>query len=83
MQEYSQQFVQSIKTRLIQVLDPEKVGNVADIIFYELKDYDLVKKNTDIVPYENANERVLNLIIITPSVVCGLTVKDSIFRNVW
>lgn len=60
MQEYSQQFVQSIKTRLIRVLDPEKVGNVADIIVYELKDYDLVKKNTDIVPYENANERILN-----------------------
>lgn len=60
MQEYSQQFIQAIKNRLIQVLDSEKVGNVVDIIVYELKDYDLAKKNTDIVPYVNANERILN-----------------------
>ena len=58
-----QVFVQSLKNRLATMVDSETASNIIDVLIYELKDYDLTKKTTEIVPYEDDNERALKAFI--------------------
>ena len=63
MVDSSERFMVSIKARLAEIVDADKVGQVIDVIVYELRDYDLQKKSTEIVPYCDDNERIIKSFI--------------------
>ncbi len=54
-----QVLVQSLKNRLATMVDSETASNIIDVLIYELKDYDLTKKTTEIVPYDDENQRII------------------------
>lgn len=52
-------FIQAIKTKLAHLVDADTAEKVVDIVTLELKDYDLAKMSTELVPYDDENQRVV------------------------
>ena len=59
MADNSERFLQSMKLRLAEIVDADTASTILDVMCYELRDYDLTKKSTEIVPYECDNLKVL------------------------
>lgn len=59
MHDNSEQFIQAMKMRLAAMVDSETAGDIIDVIVYELRDYDIAKKTTEIVPYCDDNEKAI------------------------
>lgn len=54
-----EQFIQAIKTKLAHLVDADTAEKVIDMVTLELKDYDLAKRSTELVPYDDENQRVV------------------------
>lgn len=54
-----EQFIQAIKTKLAYIVDADTAEKVVDIVTLELKDYDLAKRSTELVPYDDENQKVI------------------------
>lgn len=54
-----EQFIQAIKTKLAYLVDADTADKVIDIVTLELKDYDLAKRSTELVPYDDENQKVI------------------------
>ena len=54
-----EQFIQAIKTKLADFTDAGTADRVVNIVALELKDYDLAKMSTELVPYDDENLRVI------------------------
>lgn len=52
-------FIKAVQLHLINVVDSDTVSAIVDAISYELKDYDIVKKTTEIVVYDDDNNKIL------------------------
>lgn len=59
MHDNSEQFIQAMKMRLAAIVDPDTAGSIIEALVYELRDYDLTKKTTEIVPYCDDNDKAL------------------------
>lgn len=59
MAENGERFIQSMRMRLAEIVDAETASTILDVMCYELKDYELTKKSTEIVPYEGDNVKVI------------------------
>lgn len=59
MAENGERFIQSMRMRLAEIVDAETASTILDVMCYELKDYELTKKSTEIVPYDGDNIKVL------------------------
>lgn len=59
MSDYREVLVRSIEESLLTILSPDTIKNVSDRIICILNDYEVTKKCTDIVPYNDSNERIL------------------------
>ena len=54
-----EQFIQTIKSRLADIVDADTAEKVIDIVTLELKDYDLAKRSTELVVYDDKNQKVI------------------------
>lgn len=54
-----EQFIQTIKSRLADIVDADTAEKVIDIVTLELKDYDLAKRSTELIVYDDENQRVI------------------------
>lgn len=54
-----EQFIQAIKTKLAYIVDADTADKVIDIVTLELKDYDLAKRSTELVVYDDENQKVI------------------------
>ena len=54
-----EQFIQAIKTKLAYLVDADTAEKVIDMVVLELKDYDLAKRSTELVPYDDENQKVI------------------------
>lgn len=52
-------FIQAIKTKLAYLVDADTAEKVIDMVTLELKDYDLAKRSTELVVYDDENQRVI------------------------
>ena len=59
MAENGERFIQSMRMRLAEIVDAETASTILDVMCYELKDYELTKKSTEIVPYDGDNIKAL------------------------
>lgn len=59
MQESRDELIQTLKLRLATIVDVDVIGDIINIVTYELNNYDVTKKTTEIIPYADDNERVL------------------------
>lgn len=57
--DYKAAFVRDVEERLVRRYDPDDVAIISNIIICALNDYDMSARCTDIVPYDDENERVL------------------------
>ena len=60
MHDTCEQFIQQMKVRLATMVEPEKAYEIIEVMTYELRDYDMVRKTTDIVPYCDDNQKAVN-----------------------
>lgn len=58
MADNGDRFIQSMRMRLAEMVDAETASAILDAMCYELRDYELTKKSTEIVPYEGDNAKV-------------------------
>lgn len=54
-----EQFIQAIKTKLAYIVDADTAEKVIDTVTLELKDYDLAKRSTELVVYDDENQKVI------------------------
>lgn len=54
-----EQFIQAVKTRLADIVDAKAADAIIDIVSYELKDYDLAKKSTELTVYDDENQKIV------------------------
>ena len=59
MADNGERFLQTMKLRLAEIVDADTASTILNVMCYELRDYDLAKKSTEIVPYECDNLKVL------------------------
>lgn len=52
-------FIQTIKSGLADLVDADTAEKVIDMVVLELKDYDLAKRSTELVPYDDENQKVI------------------------
>lgn len=58
MQE-KEQFIVAIKAKLLNIVDTDTASAIVDMIIFEFKDYDLTKKTTELIPYDDENLRII------------------------
>lgn len=58
MQE-KEQFIVAIKAKLLNIVDTDTASAIVDMIIFEFKDYDLTKKSTELIPYDDENLRII------------------------
>ena len=54
-----EQFIQAIKTKLAYIVDADTAEKVIYTVTLELKDYDLAKRSTELVVYDDENQKVI------------------------
>ena len=54
-----EQFIRNMKMRLATIADSELANDILDMIVYELQDYDLAKRSTELVVYEQDNDKII------------------------
>ena len=54
-----EQFIRNMKMRLATMTDSELANDILDMIVYELQDYDLAKRSTELVVYEQDNDKII------------------------
>lgn len=54
-----EQFIQAVKTRLAGLVDAEAAKTIINVVLFELRDYDLVKRSTELTLYDDENKRVI------------------------
>lgn len=54
-----EQFIQAIKTKLAYLVDADTAEKVIDMVTLELKDYDLAKRSTELVVYDDENQKAI------------------------
>lgn len=52
-------FIQAVKAKLAGLVDADTAEKVIDMVTLELKDYDLAKRSTELVVYDDENQRVI------------------------
>ena len=60
MSDFKMQFIQQVELALSTQMDPEQLELTVDTITRILKDYDVAKASTEIVPYNGVNSMLLN-----------------------
>lgn len=58
MAESGDRFIQTMRMRLAEIVDAETASTILDAMCYELRDYEITRKSTEIVPYEGDNIKV-------------------------
>lgn len=53
-------FIKSIEMSLASILDPEVIEVVSRKLFVITEDYEIKKRTTDITPYDNGNDKIIN-----------------------
>lgn len=59
MHDNCDQFIQAMKMRLATMVEPDIASEIIEAMTYELRDYDLTRKSTEIVPYCDDNEKAV------------------------
>ena len=59
MAESGDRFIQTMRMRLTEIVDAETASTILDTMCYELRDYEITRKSTEIVPYEGDNIKVI------------------------
>ena len=59
MAESGDRFIQTMRMRLTEIVDAETASTILDAMCYELRDYEITRKSTEIVPYECDNIKVI------------------------
>ena len=62
MQE-KEQFIVTIKVKLSNMVDTDTASSIINMIILELKNYDLTKKSTELIPYDDENLRIIKLFL--------------------
>lgn len=52
-------FIQEVKAKLASIVDADAAERIIEMITLELKDYDLAKRSTELVVYDDENQRVI------------------------
>ena len=52
-------FIQTIKSRLAEEVDAGTAEKIIDMVTLELKDYDLTKRSTELIIYDDENQKVI------------------------
>ena len=60
MSDFKMQLIQQVELALSTQMDPEQLELTVDTITQILKDYDVAKASTEIVPYNGVNSMLLN-----------------------
>lgn len=59
MDENREKYIQAVKERLATMFDAKTAHDIIDVIAYELRDYEITKRSTEIVQYDDENEKIL------------------------
>lgn len=59
MADNGDRFIQAMRMRLAEIVDAETASTILDAMCYELRDYEITRKSTEIVPYEGDNVKVI------------------------
>ena len=59
MADNGDRFIQTMRMRLAEIVDAETASTILDAMCYELRDYEITRKSTEIVPYEGDNVKVI------------------------
>lgn len=60
MVDYREELIQAIRNRLVTVIDDNTtINNALDAIVIEINDYDVSKRSTEVVVYDNTNEKII------------------------
>ena len=59
MSDYRNNIVKSVEQSLVTVLDPETIRTVSNKLLCILGDYEITKRCTDIVVYDDTNDRII------------------------
>lgn len=59
MHNNKEQFIRSIQMRLALIVDADKAAEILGVIAYELRDYNMEKATTEIVPYDDDNDKII------------------------
>lgn len=59
MCEDREKFLNAVKMRMASMLDADTANDVLNVIAYELRDYELTKTTTELVPYDDDNNKVI------------------------
>lgn len=54
-----EQFIRDVKAKLAIIVDADAAERIIEMITLELKDYDLAKRSTELVVYDDENQRVV------------------------
>lgn len=54
-----EQLIQAVKAKLANIIDAGAAEKVIDIVAVELKDYDLTKRSTELIVYDDENQKVI------------------------
>ena len=54
-----EQFIRALKAKLAYLVDADTAEKVIDMVALELKDYDLAKRSTELVVYDDKNQKVI------------------------
>lgn len=54
-----EQLIQAVKAKLANIIDAGAAEKVIDIVVVELKDYDLTKRSTELIIYDDENQKVI------------------------
>lgn len=53
------QFMRSVQMRLASMFEPDETNDILGIISYELQNYDMTKMSTEIIVYDDDNDKIL------------------------
>jgi len=59
MADNGDRFIQAMRMRLAEIVDAETASMILNVMCYELRDYELTRKSTEIVPYDDDNAKLV------------------------
>lgn len=59
MRENKEQFIKTMQMRLASIVDADKAAEIIGVLAYELREYNMEKATTEIVPYDDENAKIL------------------------
>ena len=59
MRECKESFIEKVKMRLVATTSSEQVNDIINIIIYELQNYELSERTTELIVYDDDNEKII------------------------